>query len=170
MQTSTSIQILDKKQTEQKINRIAHEILEKNFHEKEIVLAGVDPCGFTLGKLLQKILVKISDFDVTLIKISLDKDAPLQSEIKLDCEMETISKKAVILVDDVLNTGRTLAYSLKPFLNADVKKLQVAVIVDRDHKTFPVQADYVGYSLSTTIQEHIVVELKDKKKFGVYLG
>ena len=163
-------QILGKKQTEQKITRIAHEILENNFSEKEIILAGVAPCGYTLSKLLIKKLEKISDVKISLIKITLDKDAPLQSEIELDCDLSKISKKPVILVDDVLNTGRTLAYSFKPFLNADVKKLQVAVIVDRDHKQFPVHADYVGYSLSTTLQEHIKVELQDKKTFGVYLG
>lgn len=170
MEAKSSNQILSKEQTLKKINRIAHEILEKNFSEKEIVLAGIDPCGYTIGKMLQKILLDISTLKVTLIKISLDKYAPLQSEITLDCEVKVIEKKAVILVDDVLNTGRTLAYSFRPFLTSEVKKLQVAVIVDRDHKTFPVQADYVGYSLSTTLQEHIKVELEDKKNFGVYLN
>lgn len=170
MDTAAISQILNRNQTEQKITRIAHEILENNFSEKEIILAGVAPCGYTLSKLLIEALKEISNVKVSLIKITLDKDAPLQSEIKMDCELSTISKKVVILVDDVLNTGRTLAYSFKPFLNADVKRLQVAVIVDRDHKQFPVHADFVGYSLSTTLQEHIKVELQDKKKFGVYLG
>ena len=170
MRISKKNQILDKELTLKKINRIAHEILERNFNEKEIVLAGVDPCGYTLAQMLLTVLTSISKSKIILIKITLDKVAPLQSEIKLDCDIKTIAKKPIILIDDVLNTGRTLAYSFKPFLTSEVKNLQVAVIVDRDHKTFPVHADYVGYSLSTTIQEHIKVELDNEKKIGVYLG
>ena len=170
MRLSKKNQILDKELTLKKINRIAHEILERNFNEKEIILAGIDPCGYNLAKKLLTVLTDISKTKITLIKVSLDKDAPLQSEITLDCELKSIAKKPIILVDDVLNTGRTLAYSFKPFLTSEVKNLQVAVIVDRDHKTFPIHADYVGYSLSTTLQEHIKVELDDDSKFGVYLG
>lgn len=170
MKISKKNQILSKELTIKKINRIAHEILERNFEEKELVLAGIDPCGYTLAKMLETILKEISKTKITLIKVSLDKLAPLQSEIKLDCDINTIAKKPIILVDDVLNTGRTLAYSFKPFLTSEVKKLQVAVVVDRDHKTFPVHADFVGYSLSTTLQEEIKVELDDQEKLGVYLG
>lgn len=170
MKLSKKNQILSKELTIKKINRISHEILERNFEEKELVLAGIDPCGYTLAQLFKSKLEEISKTKITLIKVSLDKLAPLQSEIKLDCDIKVISKKPVILVDDVLNTGRTLAYSFKPFLTSEVKNLQVAVIVDRDHKTFPVHADYVGYSLSTSLQEHVRVELTDKDKIGVYLA
>jgi pyrimidine operon attenuation protein / uracil phosphoribosyltransferase len=169
MKLSKKNQILSKELTIKKINRIAHQILERNFEEKEIILAGIDPCGYNLSGILKGKLEEICKIKITLIKVSLDKLAPLQSEIKLDCDIKTIAKKPIILVDDVLNTGRTLAYSFKPFLTSEVKNLQVAVIVDRDHKTFPVHADYVGYSLSTTLQEHIKIELTDKEKIGVYL-
>ena len=170
MQVSKKNQILDKELTLKKINRVAYEIYENNFNEKEIILAGVDPCGMHLAHLLIDVLKEISDFKVKLIKVSLDKNAPMQSEITLDCDLKEIENKVIILVDDVLNTGRTLAYSFKPFLDSAVKKLQVAVMVNRDHKTFPVHADYIGYSLSTTIQEHIKVVLNDQNKFGVYLA
>ncbi|MBY0427207.1 MAG: phosphoribosyltransferase, partial [Cytophagales bacterium] len=82
------------------------------------------------------------------------------SEITLDTELKTLKKKVVILVDDVLNSGRTMVYSLKPFLNIEIKKLQTATLVDRNHKTFPIKADYVGYSLSTTLQDHINVSFE----------
>jgi len=170
MQVSKKNQILDKELTLKKINRVAYEIYENNFNEKEIILAGVDPCGMHLAHLLIDVLKEISDFKVKLIKVSLDKNAPMQSEITLDCDLKEIENKVIILVDDVLNTGRTLAYSFKPFLDSAVKKLQVAVMVNRDHKTFPVHADYIGYSLSTTIQEHIKVVLNDQNKVGVYLA
>ena len=170
MHVSKKNQILDKELTLKKVNRIAYEIWENNFTEKEVILAGVAPGGMHLAHLLIDVLTEISDLKVKLIKISLDKNAPLQSEIALDCDLKEIENKAIVLVDDVLNTGRTLAYSFKPFLDSAVKKLQVAVMVDRDHKTFPVHADYVGYSLSTTIQEHIKVILSNQKQFGVYLA
>ena len=169
MKLTKNNQILSKELTIKKINRIAHEILERNFEEKELILAGIHPCGYTLAQMLKVKLEDICKTKITLIKVSLDKLAPLQSEIKLDCDLKTIAKKSIVMVDDVLNTGRTLAYSFKPFLTSEVKKLQVAVIVDRDHKTFPVHADFVGYSLSTTLQELIKVELEDEDKLGVYL-
>lgn len=160
--------ILDKAQTQQKIKRIAFEIYERNFKEKEIVLAGIYDKGYLFAKLLQKELSEISSIKITLIKVTLDKFATAQSEITLDVDLKTLKKKTIILIDDVLNTGRTLAYSLKPFLNIEVKKIQVAVIVDRRHKSFPIDADYVGYTLSTTLKEHIEVNFT-KQKFGVYL-
>jgi pyrimidine operon attenuation protein / uracil phosphoribosyltransferase len=160
--------ILDKKQTLQKIKRIAFEILERNLHEKEIVIAGIYDKGYMFAELLEKEFNQISKIRTTLVKIDLDKTSPLQSEITLDMDIKLLKNKTIILTDDVLNTGRTLAYSLKPFLNIPIKKLQVAVIVDRQHKLFPIDADYVGYSLSTTLKEHIEVNF-EKSTFGVYL-
>lgn len=163
-------QLLSATQTLQKIKRIAHEIYENNFREKEIIFVGTDHMGYVFAQILKKNFEEIADIKTTLVKISLDKKSPLQSEIALDIPVEKLAKKVIILTDDVLNTGRTLAYSLKPFLNIEVKKLQTAVVVDRGHTTFPISANYVGYSLSTTLQEHIDVILDDKKKLGVYLS
>jgi len=162
-------QILNKEDTYQKIKRIAFEIYENNFEEKEIVLAGVVDNGVLFAKMLKKEIILISDLRVELVEISLDKRKPTQSEILLNVESNFLNNKTVILIDDVQNTGRTFAYSLKPFLNLRIKKLQTAVLVDRDHKKFPIAADYIGYSLSTTLKEHITVELKDNEKIGVYL-
>ena len=160
--------ILNAKQTHQKIVRIAHEIIEQNYNESTIIIAGVYDRGYTFAKLLETELNKISKIHTELIKITLDKKAPLQSEISLDKEIESIENKVIILTDDVLNTGKTTAYSLKPFLNKKIKKLQTAFIVDRGHKSFPISADYIGYSLSTTLQEHIDVILEGDE-MGVYL-
>lgn len=168
--TSTATLILTQKQTLQKIKRIAYEVYENNFQEEEIILAGIYDKGYLFAKLLQQELNSISPLKSTLVKVSLDKLAPLQSDIYLDCDSSLLRNKVVILLDDVLNTGRTLVYSLKPFLNVEIKKLRTAVIVDRNHKQFPISADYIGYALSTTIQEHIEVVLEDEKRFGVYLS
>lgn len=161
--------ILNASQTKQKIVRIAHEVLEHNHNEDTLIIAGVFDRGYTFAQLLETELNKISSIPTHLVKITLDKTAPLQSEITLDCDINFIEDKAVILTDDVLNTGRTTAYSLKPFLNKPIKKLQTAFIVDRGHTNFPIAVDFVGYSLSTTLQEHIEVVLSPESEMGVYL-
>ncbi len=164
-----SNRILTSKQVYQKIRRIAHEIYESNFKENTIIFAGIDGNGYSMAEHLKKEYQAISNSDVRLIKVSLDKNAPLQSEIKLDVDPEALNDQVVILVDDVLNTGRTLAYSLKPFLSCVIKRLQTAVMVDRGYTTFPIAADYVGYALSTTIQEHVSVQIVKEGLSGVYL-
>jgi len=160
--------LLTERQTIQKIRRIAHEVLEANFQEEEIVFAGIVERGYIFAEMLNDFFKEISNIPTRLVKISLDKNAPLQSEITLDCEVESLEDKVIILTDDVLNTGKTLAYSLKPFLNVRIKKLQTAVVVDRGHHHFPIGADYVGYSLSTSLQNHVLVELDQKEK-AVYI-
>ncbi len=149
---------------------MAYEIAERNFDESEIIIVGVIDNGMKLAELLEEEIGKIGQFEITLCSLELNKKTPLQSEIQLSISIDEFSSKTVLLVDDVLHTGRTLAYSLKPFLNCRIGKLQTAVLVDRDHKKFPVSADYVGYALSTTLKEHIEVELEDEQTFGVYLN
>lgn len=165
---NNKIQLLDKQQTQQKIKRIAFEILENNFNEKELVLIGIEGMGYIFAQHLMSEIKGISKIKLSLIKIFLDKNAPLQSDIKLETDIN-LKNKVVILIDDVLNTGRTLVYSLKPFLNTQVKKIQTAVIVDRDLKSFPVSADYIGYSLSTSLKDHVSVILDQDSSFGVYV-
>ena len=159
--------ILDSVHVRQKIRRMAFEIYERNVREKNIVLAGIEGQGYTLAKLLVKELEGISPIEVKLVKILLDKTAPEQRDIKLDCEVKELRKKCIIMVDDVLNTGRTFTYGIKPFLNIEVKKIEAAVLVNRGHANFPVHAQYVGYELSTTIKDHVEVILG--KETAVYL-
>jgi pyrimidine operon attenuation protein/uracil phosphoribosyltransferase len=109
----------------------------------------------------------ISPIVVKVVRISLDKSNPLQSEIQLDVQLNDLRKKCVVIIDDVLNTGKTLAGSMKPFLGIDVRKIEVAVLVNRSHPTFPIMPTYIGYGLATTLTEH--VEVKLGKDAAVYL-
>jgi pyrimidine operon attenuation protein / uracil phosphoribosyltransferase len=161
--------ILDKSRTLQKVKRIAYEIFENNFDEKEIILAGIDGEGYVFAVLLQHYLREISEIQINIAKIVFDKSAEYQPEIKLESDVDTFRNKVVIITDDVLNTGRTLAFCLRPFLSIPLKKLQVAVLVDRNHPKYPIAADYVGYSLSTTLSEHIRVVLSDNSNLGLYI-
>jgi pyrimidine operon attenuation protein / uracil phosphoribosyltransferase len=151
--------ILDAAQIKQKIKRMAFEIFEHNFKEKNIVIAGIEGQGYVLAKLLGKEIESVSAIKTFLVKVSIDKDIPQQSEVALDCDIKEIKKKCIILVDDVLNTGRTFAYGLKPFLNVEVKKIEIAVLVNRSHTLFPISPQYTGYELATTLREHVEVVL-----------
>lgn len=159
--------ILDAIQVKQKIRRMAYEIYEHNFNEKVIVIAGIEGQGYVLARLLIKEVESISPLKTILVKVTLDKSAPQQTEVTLDCKLKDLEKKCIILVDDVLNTGRTFAYGLKPFLNIEVKKIETAVLVNRSHTLFPIYPQYTGYGLATTIRDHIEVTLGKEK--AVYI-
>lgn len=159
--------VLDTANVNQKIKRIAYQIFENNFKEKILVLAGIDGQGYSFAKVLAHELESISSIETKVVKVSLDKLAPLQSDVALDCEVKDLKKKCIVLIDDVLNTGRTLAYGMKPFLEIEIKKLEVAVLVNRSHTQFPVTPTYTGYALSTTLTDHVEVVLG--KQAAVYL-
>ena len=164
---TTENMILNKQQIQHKISRIAYEIYENNYLEKKLYVAGI-PTGYNLAKLIVKELKKITPFEITLLKIEFAQSKPAEEVIKVDCDPKELKGKVLILVDDVLHTGRTFLHSLRPFLNVEVKKIETAVLVDRSHKLFPISSDYVGYELSTTLNDHIEVVL-EPGKFGVYL-
>lgn len=161
--------ILNSDQIDKKITRIAYEIYEENSSEKEVVLAGTYPGGYELAQKLEQVLKKISNLRITLTKVEVDKKAlTKEGGVKLDKKIN-LAGKTVILVDDVLNTGQMLSYCMKTILQFPVKSLRIAVLVDRNHTIFPVKADYIGLSVSTTLQEHINVNLKTKGKELVIL-
>ncbi|CAN5540819.1 phosphoribosyltransferase domain-containing protein [soil metagenome] len=160
--------VLNSRQIDQRINRIAYQIYEDNSSEAEILLAGIAKSGYTFALLLQKVLVKICPVPVRLVEIKLDKEQPIDYQITPPLSKEDLKQKVVIVIDDVLNSGKTLMYSLRPFLEADMKKIRTVLLVDRDHKRYPVEADFVGITLSTTLQEHIRVVLEAGKE-AVYL-
>ena len=167
--TSKKVLILNQTQIQQKINRIAHQILEDNFEEKEIIIAGVVGEGFALAKMLCEHIQEISKLHAKAVEIQLNKEIPYDQPVSFDCSLDLFENKVIVVVDDVLNTGRTFSYSLAPFLSIPVKKIQVAVLVDRNYRKFPISADYKGYELSTTLSEHVEVIISDAKKRGVYL-
>jgi pyrimidine operon attenuation protein/uracil phosphoribosyltransferase len=159
--------ILDASQVHQKIKRIAYEILENNVKEKLLTLAGIDGQGFVLAGLLQKELQMISSIDTRLVRIYINKMAPKAEEVSIEGEGKDIARKSVILIDDVLNTGKTLAFAMLPFFKAEPRKIEVAVLVNRSHPLFPIMPTYTGLELSTTLNEHVEVFLG--KKSSVYL-
>ncbi len=160
--------ILDKDEIFQKIKRIAFEILERNIGEKELIIAGIADGGYKLAEILVDELEKESVFKIKLVKITLDKKAPFKSKIEVDYDIKSLKDKTIIIVDDVLHTGRTFVQSMKPFLEVDVKKIQTVVLVNRNYTLFPVTANYTGYELSTTLSDHVLVDL-NSKDIGVYL-
>lgn len=160
--------ILDKNQIFQKVKRIAFEIYENNISEKELIIAGIPTEGYKLAKMLVKELSNITPFKLTLARVILDKKGKMNSKVELDIDPGLASGKTVIIVDDVLHTGKTFILGMKPFLEVNVKKIQVAVLINRSYAIFPVNSNYTGYELSTTLNEHIKVNL-DRKGFGVYL-
>lgn len=153
--------ILNKTQIQQKIDRMAYQIWEDNFNETELVIAGIVGCGYVLSQRVKKVLEKISDIKVILVKINLDKQneyLPAQTDIPV----EKCANKAVVMVDDVLNSGRTFSYGMRVFLNVPIKKLRTLVLVDRSHRIFPVSTDFTGLELATVLKEHVDVMLDEK--------
>ena len=163
------ILILDKTQIQQKINRIAFQIWEDNLEEKELVIAGIAELGYTVATRLKEIVEKISGISVLLMRIEVDKKSSRLQAVT-DIPMEQCEGKAVILVDDVVNSGRTLAYGLGVFLDTPVKKIRTAVLVDRSHRAFPVSPDYTGLQLATVLKEHVELILDEEtQEEAVYL-
>lgn len=158
--------ILGKEVAARKLQRMAYEILENNIDEEKIIFAGIADNGVVIAKNIQRILPAISSFKTELITISLDKRHPKEVRLSQDLNFDD---QVVIIVDDVVSSGKTLLYSLKPFLGFHPKKVQTLVLVERSYKNFPVRPDYVGLSISTTLQEHIFVEVKGDEVTGAYL-
>ncbi|GAB2605612.1 phosphoribosyltransferase family protein [Spirosoma areae] len=169
MTTAQPTLILNPEQIRQKIRRIAFQIYENNFEESALLLAGIAGEGYVLAQALARELQTIAPFTVNLSQLNFDKEQIAQPAIQSNRPAANYTDMVVIVVDDVLYTGRTLAFSLQPFLLVPVRKLQVAVLVDRNHPRYPVAADYKGYELSTTLTEHVDVVLSDEKRMGVYL-
>lgn len=158
--------VLNKQAIERKLKRIAYEVAEQNIDETELIFASVNGNGEIVAKNIIKELKEISNFYIQQIIVELNKKDPLQ--VSLNKEIDT-ENKVVILVDDVANTGKTMLYALKPFLGFHLKKIQTLVLVERSHKLFPVQTDYSGLSIATTLQEHIAVETKGDEITGAWL-
>lgn len=158
--------ILTAETAKRMIRRMALQIAENNWDEKEIIIAGVTGNGTVLA---EKIITELNDLSFTSIiknTISLNKKEPLNATVD---SQQDFNNKIIIVVDDVSNTGKTLLYALKPFITVVPKKIQTLVLVERSHKLFAVQPDYVGLSVATTLQEHISVEVEGEEILGAWL-
>lgn len=165
----TKTKLLDAAQINQKLNRMAYQVYENNFKEKELFIVGIEGNGYKVAEKVRDILSEISSIKIKIGKISLHKESPWLVEPKIDFTEKDYENRSVILVDDVLNSGATLMYAVKLFLNKPVKQLNTLILVDRSHTRFPVKADFVGLSLSTTLQERIDTDFSKKGKEAVYL-
>lgn len=160
--------ILDAQQINHKIRRIAYQIYETFSTEQEVVIAGICGNGFVFAQELVKMVKEISPLKVTLCEIKIDKKNPM-NPVTTSVNAAEYQGKAVVIVDDVLHTGTTLVYGVKHFLETPLAKLKTAVLVDRNHKKYPIKADFKGLSLSTSLQEHVNVVF-DKDNTAVYLS
>jgi pyrimidine operon attenuation protein/uracil phosphoribosyltransferase len=161
MTTQNNI-ILNQLQISQKIRRIAYQIYETNSSEKEVILAGIVGNGFVFAEKIEEVLKEISYLKITVCKVIMDKKYPLKP-ITTSIDVEDYKNKSLVLVDDVLSSGTTLIYGIKHFLEVPLKKFKTAVLVNRNHKKYPVKADFKGISLSTSVKEHIQVEFSNNK-------
>lgn len=159
--------ILNPIQISHKIRRIAYQVYETFPNEKEVVIAGINGNGYIFAEKLTKAIQEISPIKVLICEVKINKKKPME-KVETSLKESEYKDKAVILVDDVLHSGTTLIYGVKHFLEVPLKKLKTAVLVDRNHKKFPIKVDFKGISLSTSLQEHVSVSF-NQKNYGVYL-
>jgi pyrimidine operon attenuation protein/uracil phosphoribosyltransferase len=160
--------ILNHDEIHQKITRMAWQILENNHKATQIILIGVEKKGTAVAQLIANVLESIASMPVRLGKVWVDKNNPNAENVEFQCEAE-VSGSHVVLVDDVLNSGKTLMYATLPILERSPVQLQTAVLANRDHANFPIKADFVGISLSTTLQEHINFTRNEAGEMSVFL-
>ena len=145
---------------------MALEVLENNAEEEEIILAGIRESGSVVARNIQAMMAEFSVVKTKLVTISLDKRLPGSVTVN---EPSNYDDTVIIVIDDVANSGKTLLYAMKPFLEFHPKKIQTLVLVERSHNSFPVHPDYIGLSVATTLQEHIYVEVEGEKVLGAYM-
>lgn len=159
---SSQTLILNSKQVSQRLNRLAWQVYEQCSDESEIILAGIGKNGFALAGRLAKIVESISPLKARVTRVELNKDFPLDHPISIEVSAAECEDKTILVIDDVSNSGKTLMYGVKPFLEFPVRSILTLVLVDRDHNRYPVKTNFVGLSLATTLQEHISVVLDEK--------
>ena len=155
--------VLNQEQIKQKIERIAYEILENTFEEKEIFVGGIAGNGFLLAERIVSKLNEISDQQIKLFEVTVNKDNPNDFAINLSIDDQDLSQSTIIIFDDVINSGRTMIHAVKRILDNKISVLKVATLVNRTHRRYPVQAYFVGLNMSTTLKDNIIVELGAKE-------
>ncbi|WP_020539426.1 phosphoribosyltransferase family protein [Lewinella cohaerens] len=166
---ANTIEILNHRQILQKVRRLAIEIMERNTKEHELIVAGVNNRGMHFATLLVNHIRELSDAPIRLTNIQVNPANPVSEEVTIGLDLSDLDGKPILVVDDVANTGRTLFYACKPLLDILPKQLETAVLVDRTHKSFPIQVDYHGMSLATTLKESIEVYFEDEENYRAVL-
>jgi pyrimidine operon attenuation protein/uracil phosphoribosyltransferase len=151
--------ILNHLDINRKITRLAHELLENSFEEPVLYIGGICGNGILIAEELKKIIRSHSDQEIHVFEIFINKDEPWKDSVKLTIDEAQLKNAYIILVDDVLNSGKTMQYALMKFLEGPTKSIKTLALVDRTHRRYPIKADFVGLSLSTTLKERVEVEL-----------
>jgi pyrimidine operon attenuation protein/uracil phosphoribosyltransferase len=162
----TANKILTHSEIDHKIKRIAYQIYETFVEEESIVIAGIASNGYVFAEKIARVLQTIAPLEVILCEVKMNKQNP-NSEISTSISKEVYQNKGIVLVDDVLNSGSTLMYGVKHFLEVPVKKFKTAVLVDRNHKKYPIKVDFKGISLSTSSLEHVTVVFEETDSYAV---
>ena len=164
----TITQILNKENISNKINRISWQIIEHNIKSEELFLAGIQGNGFLIAQRISKILKKNSDSKIYLAEFIIDKKKPdLAKNTLKPYHKINYSKLPIIIIDDVINSGKTLVYSINFFIKLYAFNIKIVTLIDRKHRLFPIKSDFSGLNLSTSIKNHVEVILG--KNEGVYI-
>ncbi len=158
--------ILSKETAGKKLRRMALEVAERNYDESQLIFIGIKDHGLAIAHTITSYLKTIIQTEIIVLGLELNKIRPVV--ITLDPVMN-FNDKVIVLIDDVANSGKTMLYALKPLLEHYPKKIQTMALVNRTHKIFPVEIDYTGISISTTVDEHIFVEVEDDEVTGAYV-
>lgn len=158
--------ILTEDQINKIVKRIAYQIHEKNNNESHIFLIGVHKNGFTLAELINKELKLISNAAVELYKLKINKKNPLKKP-EFEIDLIKLKNKSVVLIDDVLNSGKTLIYAVKYILDVPLSNFNTTVLIDRNHKKFPIKIDFKGISLSTSIEENVNLVFENDSYYAI---
>ncbi len=158
--------ILNKNTADKKLRRMALEVAERNFNAESLVIIGIKENGIFIADKIAGYLKEVFNGKITVIDLVMDKKNP--GEIKLSEQID-FNNKTILLIDDVANSGRTMLYALKPLLMQNPRQVQTLALVERTHKKFPIAVDYVGLSISTTMDENIVVEVESGEIMGAWM-
>jgi pyrimidine operon attenuation protein/uracil phosphoribosyltransferase len=159
-------QILTKKDIDQKIIRLGHQVLENCFEEPEIFIGGICGNGFKIAEELKKIISSESNQKVEVFEVIVNKDEPWSEPIRLSIPQERLKNAYIFLVDDVLNSGKTMQHALVKFLEHPTKAIKTVALVDRTHRRYPIKADFVGISLSTTLKERVEIVMDEQETYA----
>jgi len=160
--------ILDQQQIQQKITRLGHQLIEVAFDQEVIYLGGIVGNGYVLAQLLADVIAQNSALRVVCFEIKLNKDEPWSEAITFSIDQKDLKNSYIVLIDDVVNSGKTMQYALLKFLEQATKAIKTVALIDRQHRRYPIKTDFAGLSLSTTLKNHVEVDF-NKSNAKVFL-